>query len=408
MKINTKFFRPKENAINILGIYFIIILIFDLRPETTKMSNFFFMLFLASTLYLIFVQRKLNINYFFVWNYLFGVSLLMGILYAPNKDYALMVTTTYILLSAFFYLVYRVLDEKLNIDRAIKFLMVAGIFHSLHAFYHYGIDGILNSLMMGTRLGWEISAPNSFGHYAATTAILILYYFMFTNKKRYLLLSVLPLIIMITSYSKKAFLVFVISILLLVIFKYRKHGLKLIVNIVIVLIILYSILQIPALSFLNARLNSMLFVVTNNTNTSEFVDGSDQIRSQLIKDGLKFFSESPIMGHGTGSYRFVMSQRYGNEIASHNSFIELLVNNGLIGFLVYYIPITILIISLFIYALKYNDHSSYLLFVLLLINSLIHGMSAITYTEKFFWIIFSLSGAFYISVIKRNTSPETI
>ena len=184
-----------------LGVYIALVMIYDSRPEVTKFINIFFVFYATLSLIQHYKSKKLSINTFFIWFYLFGLLLVLGVLFAPVTNYAIMICTTYLLLSVFLFINVNNMTNRITIEMVLFLFMVAGIANSLYAVYFYGIEGIINSITNGIRLGWEISAPNSYGLYSAITAILSFFFYLFRGRKVYLLIMVLPLLIMITSSS---------------------------------------------------------------------------------------------------------------------------------------------------------------------------------------------------------------
>jgi O-antigen ligase len=57
-----------------------------------------------------------------------------------------------------------------------------------------------------------------------------------------------------------------------------------------------------------------------------------QIRMRLWKAGLQYFTEHPFIGSGVGNFRAAVSPRIAETIVAHNTFIELLAEEGIIGF----------------------------------------------------------------------------
>ena len=56
----------------------------------------------------------------------------------------------------------------------------------------------------------------------------------------------------------------------------------------------------------------------------------------MIQYGMDYFKERPLLGHGIENFRYLYAQEVGKETYSHNNYIELLVNNGIVGLLLYY------------------------------------------------------------------------
>ena len=65
-------------------------------------------------------------------------------------------------------------------------------------------------------------------------------------------------------------------------------------------------------------------------------DGSSKIRSQMIKMGLERWIQSPILGYGFDSFKYYNQSVTGHFYYSHNNFVEILYNTGIIGFVLYY------------------------------------------------------------------------
>lgn len=61
------------------------------------------------------------------------------------------------------------------------------------------------------------------------------------------------------------------------------------------------------------------------------VEVKDDIRMEIAQEAIAIATESPIVGHGPGNSRFLISSRH----ITHNTFLELLVNSGIIGFIIF-------------------------------------------------------------------------
>lgn len=59
-------------------------------------------------------------------------------------------------------------------------------------------------------------------------------------------------------------------------------------------------------------------------------------RELYILKGLEFFLNSPIWGHGENSFSVLIVPFHGSQIYSHNNYVELLTNFGIIGFTWFY------------------------------------------------------------------------
>ena len=63
-------------------------------------------------------------------------------------------------------------------------------------------------------------------------------------------------------------------------------------------------------------------------------------RNKMALQGLRWFAEKPVFGYGLDAYSLLSPYK----TYSHNNFIEMLVNTGIVGFLLYYCAIFVLLI----------------------------------------------------------------
>ena len=95
---------------------------------------------------------------------------------------------------------------------------------------------------------------------------------------------------------------------------------------VILLTIYFVIEYVPAFSVIEDRFNDLITLATKGK--SELT--GDAHRLYYIETGIEEFLKSPIIGKGF-CYSYFLFNTY-----THNNYIELLLNNGLIGFITYY------------------------------------------------------------------------
>ena len=63
---------------------------------------------------------------------------------------------------------------------------------------------------------------------------------------------------------------------------------------------------------------------------------SDNLRKKMIEIGLLGWTERPIFGHGLDSFKFYNAKVTGRMFYSHNNYVEILYDFGLLGFILYY------------------------------------------------------------------------
>ncbi|HHX70320.1 MAG TPA: O-antigen ligase family protein, partial [Gallicola sp.] len=259
-------------------------------------------------------------------------------------------------------------------------VVVAGYALVIYSFYIYGFTNIVKAILAGERLGSEISQTNKFGMYSATATIGCLYFAIGKNRKIFYILSILPFFLILASASRKAILMIPLGVFLLIVFKYGIR-LKFVFYAVIMLFVFFLILQLPFLDYIKSRLISMF-----NLFVGDQVDGSTLARKEMIIFGLKQFSKRPILGYGIDNFRILYGE-YARETYAHNNFVELLVDLGLIGFLIYYLMYIYLFLKLIPRAFGKNNMSIFILIILCIM--LIMDIGRVSYYSKIMYIIFT-------------------
>ena len=136
----------------------------------------------------------------------------------------------------------------------------------------------------------------------------------------------------------------------------------------------------PLYDVLGQRLVSFLSFFSDDFGGA--VDASTSDRSAFIGYALEAFAVQPLVGIGADCFRYV------NPIAvvwSECNFVELLADMGIVGFLVYYLPILWMLKKAFPVASDVAEATIVLLFVMLFIDS-----SMVTYASnilQFHWAV---------------------
>lgn len=100
------------------------------------------------------------------------------------------------------------------------------------------------------------------------------------------------------------------------------------------------------------RIESFKYFSDNTSNNDIYGIRSLEERVNLVNQGLIMFSEKPIIGHGIGSFRY-----YGESLkVSHNDYLQVLAEQGLIGFILYILIFFTTIKQLYYNIKNKNDH----------------------------------------------------
>jgi O-antigen ligase len=109
----------------------------------------------------------------------------------------------------------------------------------------------------------------------------------------------------------------------------------------------------------------------------------------MITKGLQLWTESPVFGYGQGQFG-VASGMVGY---AHNNYIEVLVNLGAIGFLLYYGLFVVIAIRAFRNIRRGQQNQWAVIFMLMLLLALDFVIISY-YIEKIVWAILGLAAAF--------------
>jgi O-antigen ligase len=153
---------------------------------------------------------------------------------------------------------------------------------------------------------------------------------------------------------------------------------------------LWVILSFPVLQYIFAfflfrsshfgRMENLLMYAQGGY-TSE---GSLTARTAMLETAVELWKKKPILGWGIDQFRVVS----GFEKYSHNNFAEILVNNGLLGFSVYYLIYVLIFFSAYqLYRMGQTNISFWIFLVTSLL--LINDFGMVSYYSKFYWILFS-------------------
>lgn len=330
----------------------------------------------CGTIY-IFRLKKLQSSDFLKYLLLFGAIISFSCLYSPT-DYTL-VREYIIRFWRSFYLVVIVsylIDNEHDLNELSICCILVGVIYSLFVYNHYGFQELLTSRY---RMDNMLGNQNEIGMYCAMSIILsfasvlkderIFAKIIFTA----CILCCLPLVFL--SGSRKAILTLIIGILVLVL-SFSKGTMRSKLGAIALVILLVAVLYKLSSSFaylerLTARFNELF--ETDNFNRS------DSTRMRMINEGFDYFLESPLWGKGfISSYSF-----FG--LYAHNNAIEIMMDSGLIAFVLYYIN-HIKIVHQAIKKWKMNKMNCALVFALIS-AVLFTDIGVITFYNRFVLII---------------------
>ena len=284
-----------------------------------------------------------------------------------------------------------------------KYLVISiislGIFFFSLYFIVYYRNEILNFRSYGTedfRLGFYFDNPNGVSAYAAVGVATALFSFLFIPKKiRYLFVIPLltSLLVGIVTGSRSFIVAVAIFMVVLLYFKFKKHKFVYLIIIVSIAVLFLVLLNLPFMSTIKQRIVDAIGTLFG---FSTKADTSTISRTIWIDYGFYLGARNLMFGLGINGFSIYS----GVGTYSHSNFAEMICDFGLIGFILFYLPLILILIRGIID--KHVDKPLVLSFV---IYYLLIGFSNVFYYKKFYFLI--LSFIFYLDFLESG-KIETI
>lgn len=309
--------------------------IFETGDNLLKLIKVLF--FLPCYIYIL-KSRKLYADTYVKWMFCFAAFAGLSFTWALSVSSAAYRYQTLILNMICIYCLLVYINNRTDrIKLILKALTFAPILLGMRVIISYGWLAFA-----ATREIAGLMSPNAIGMRAGI-AVVLGAYFLFTEQKHrilYLLSMVLNTSIVVMTGSRKAVFFIVIPLLLYYIGN-QKNSLKFFKSFVLSGILVggvaYAMLHIPYIyEMVGSRMEMLLkgFMHIGQT------DGSTSLRLAMIDWGLEWFKLKPWFGYGINNYMNLlgtMDTTFGTAgVYAHNNYIEMLVNLGLTGTIIYY------------------------------------------------------------------------
>jgi len=363
-------------------IYLITLYVFVDKEETLVISKIAFIIFAGLTVVVILQRHRIHIGKDVMAVYFAFTWMFASIFWAANEYAAWTTIKTMWQIFILFFLVYNLFCEREGAhEYFLKSLYISGIVLIGYSIYVYGLSEAFE-MMSGNRnfrLGREINQENTFGMLNATTCMVAFYYLFYKKgfKLFHIIVISLAFVFAMASGSRKALLMVCAGVLFLV---YKKYGIrqiyKIIAVVVVILVILASIMQLPMFETINYRMELLLKTLEGRGRSGS----SANVRMNMITEGWRLYKDRILTGFGANNYRIVS----GFRTYAHNNFIEILVDYGLIGFILYY--------TIYVNVLKnlWNAKSSAGkgLIAIFLVRFFME-VALVSYNSKIHWVLFA-------------------
>lgn len=325
--------------------------------------------------------KKIRWNLYLNWITGFLIYAGITLIYATTFLFAKNMFITLLINAICMFSLWQFVDDDHLIDKIIIALFLGGVFFGISIYGVYGLTAYYLKIAPVHR--------NQVGMVCGYCFLLALYFYCFKEKWKKLssFCAIINAIWVILTGSKQGLLIILLSILSILIIR-TKMTFKSIISISIIgtivfCAIMYLVMEIPFFySLLGHRIQMMflgLFV------DPEYIDGSTETRLSLILYGLDWFTKRPWFGYGVDNYRFILHSLNPNApigYYAHNNYVELLVDTGVFGIVLYY--------SMYVYLLlkasiqKKNEEVKLIIcgILILMINEMVRP----TYYDKFIYL----------------------
>lgn len=368
----------------------------DLRMLNTYALYFFFGVSIVN----IIQKKSIKFNTAAASVIFYMVLLLIGMLYTPtaeNKVEAVMYD--YITMAVLMFCVVQYIDTVRDVNVIMFSYMLAGLALAIYVYTQYGAE-FWTKMQEATeyssghidRLGSELANANTIGMTTGISALIALYYILFDRKCKLRTVICIPItvfcfVVSMAAASKKG--VLVLAIALVCFWFYNALGdpdsLKQFRNLLIlagsIAVLLWMITTLPIFSAISARFEELFKMLQGGTGGE-----SEVSRSEFIVKGLSVWLDNPLFGAGTAASIYHLG------VYSHNNFVEILMNSGIVGFVVFY---GVYPVAGYLYlknALNYKMLSKLpILLFALLISITVCSVGMVYYYSRYFMTLFAVT-----------------
>ena len=299
-------------------------------------------LFLGYSVLYILLNKKLKINRIIKWMLVFIAFCVFTMLYSPEKGF--LSDSEFYLLIVNFILILFLSQYDININD-IKKISWANILSGGFLIFILFARGNLTGFSTSKRFGQDLFGnSNILANLLMKSALYAIWLLVYSENK--IIHKMVLTLCLVASYygmflsgGRKFIIIPAIFLYILLFFKRDSRGRKHLVKytgvvIAIVIAVYYLIMNVPAFyAVIGERMESLFsFIRTGHSISGK----SAEIRATMIEIGFNKWMDSPIWGYGFDSFKYYNRLMTGHFYYSHNNYIELLYDLGIIGFAIYY------------------------------------------------------------------------
>ena len=284
-------------------------------------------------------KKEVRIPFFYLWGFVLFVYFILQIAFDgvldKERSFCYWLTTLYVFLVDAVIIFYLERNRE-QLSFVLKAFIMFAVASAAYIFIRYGFDyflhGRVTEFFNSNSISLRLTYAAAFAFYVALKESDKL-----IKKVLYYALSIACIGLMLLGASRKAYILIVITAVVYLLFS-GKSILKSFRNLVIIALVLVGIyLALTKIDFLYETIGSRFEAMISGFEGGE-TDSSTASRLHLIDNGWAYFNERPVFGYGLDGFRYLQNINYSGTVAyySHNNFIEMLVNGGVVGTVIYY------------------------------------------------------------------------
>ena len=255
-----------------------------------------------------------------------------------------------------------ILYNYIIITKQKEFLLLSvyfsGVVLALYTIFSQegGVVGYFSYMMAGMRVGSNVNNVNTIGLASGISLIIAFYYsYIRKNKYYYIIIPILTVVTLGTG-SNKAFVLMLLGCGFVIFSKMdSKKRIRSLFSALMAFIgflgIVYLLIDLPLFATIAKRFEGLVGAFTG----SGYVDHSAEVRLIIVKAGLEQFIDTPLLGIGINNGSLIAFSAVGNNYYLHNNYVELLVDCGIIGTILFYAAPLMMLKSFYVGAKKDND-----------------------------------------------------
>ncbi len=318
-----------------------------------------------------------NLNSYHIWYGIFILGAVFSCLYSADRSNSASALYGLVIVWIFAFALNTVVMKK----KHIEWFFISLVFGSVVLTVYLIATGQFKNIEdTGSRFGEELTGnANVFASIymiAASVNAYFLFKFKGLRAKLPFIASLIIQLYALTVSGGRKYFLFPFILLYIIALQHkdkrqRTHFIRVSIIAAIVTVIAYQLLMNNQFLYtaIGYRFEDL---IRYTVGLSTEVEGGTIIREKMVEKGLALWRESPIFGHGLDAF----SKLGGFGVYSHNNYVELLCNHGIIGFVWYYGFYLYVAVKLF--KMKNNDSMRHFL-IGFIISLLVYETGAIAY-----------------------------